>query len=153
MTVKSSATKPATVRAWVERNETIIGRRTGQRSRLVGAGLCDEHTLSSIAHGSQTMTVGAYTIRPLRESAYSALGPVLGAPGASKPQAFGPSDESAWKPGVSVPGFFSATTERLSGTSAAAPRVARWIAQGREPTEQTVITRRDWSINGGAVKP
>jgi hypothetical protein len=153
VTVKSSAAKSATVRAWVERNETIIGRRTGQRTRLVGAGLSDEHTLSSMAHGPQTMTVGAYTIRPLKESAYSALGPVLGAPATSKPQAFGPSDESPWMPGVAVPGFFSATAARLSGTSAAAPRVARWIAQGRDSTEETVITRRDDSIAGGAVKP
>lgn len=138
--VHSSASAPATtVHAWVERNETIIGRRYGQRTHFIANNIVtigDTHTLSSIAHGVSVHVVGAYTRSSKTQTADCARGPVIGREQPWKPDVMAPSNESQWLRGVRVPGFFSGSTTRLSGTSAAAPYYARLLADGDVSTQQ-----------------
>lgn len=139
VSVESALTAPIAVHAWVERNDTIIRRRSGQRTVFVdevapgecGGYLSDDSTLSSIANGEGTVCVGAFEIDRLRVADHSSNGPTLGGVQV-KPDMYGASDVSATLSGIACPGFFTGTRARLSGTSAAAPRVARWIAEGAD---------------------
>jgi hypothetical protein len=122
-----------TVHAWIERHEGIIDRRLGQRPHFVPAAdsattaarIVDTNTLSNISNGSKVTVVGGFVRSTRREAGDSSSGPVLGRESEHRPAWYAPSSESMWLRGVRVPGFFTGTTTRLSGTSAAAPRVAR----------------------------
>lgn len=131
--VHSTADVETPVHAWVERNETIIGRRYGQRTHFVANGsaeINDTHTLSSIAHGTNVHVVGAYTRSNKTQTADCARGPVIDREDPPKPDVMAPSNESQWLRGLRVPGFFSGSTRRLTGTSAAAPYYAHLLAEG-----------------------
>lgn len=146
ITVASSLATGITVHGWVERNDTVIRRRSRQRTVFLdsvptgtpGGWLSDESTLSSLAHGQKTDCVGAYEIHRRRVTDYSSRGPAL-RDTLPRPSLHGASDVSASLAGVAVPGFFSGQRTRLSGTSAAAPRVARWIAEGADPARLVTI--------------
>lgn len=123
----------AEVHAWVERNDVIVGRRAPQRSYFVDDAteyVGSQFTLGSIANGSNVAIVGAYRVADGTIAEYSGSGPTRGSTGRLGPDYFGPSDESAFLPGVQVPGFYSGSFTRMSGTSIAAPQIARWIADG-----------------------
>jgi len=142
ITVSSAARTPITVHGWVERNDTVIRRRSPQQTVFLdevpagepGGWLSDDSTLSSLAHGEHTDCVGAYEVQGPSVAPYSSRGPVLN-PERPRSLVHGASDTSASLPGIPVPGFYSGTRMRLSGTSAAAPRVARWIADGEHRTQ------------------
>lgn len=126
------------VHAWVERNDIIIGRPAPQQSRFVDDGsgyVNDDCTLSSVANGDNVVVVGAYRQADKRVTDYSANGPTRNGAARRGPDCYAPSDESASLRGLTVPGFFSGSWTRLSGTSVAAPVVTRWFAKGR-PSDQ-----------------
>jgi Subtilase family len=129
----SAASKATAVHAWVERNDLIVGRRRPQQAFFVDDPedryVRDEFTLSSIANGANVTVVGGYRIADETVADYSARGPTLGA-ARNGPDMLGPSEESATLPGLPVPGFYSGWTSRMSGTSVAAPHVARWLVRG-----------------------
>jgi len=177
-----SEKEPAPVHAWVERDDTIVGVQRPQRTHFVpdrppGSKddyVCDEVTLSTLANGKGTEHVGAYEIgafprsaeaydvRELRVTPYSGRGPVLCRPPPQPPplpsawpgiSKFGPGDFSRSLPGIGVPGFFTGTRSRLSGTSAAAARVARWIAEGATEEELNENVRPPHGHARGTVSP
>lgn len=135
LTVSSTMRTHRRIHGWVERNDVLIGGRRPQQSRFIGD-TDPESTLSSIANGECVTVVGASDRRLHRRSDYSSRGPTLGPSGVVKPDLYAESDESSATPGVLLPGFFSGSTMRLSGTSVAAPRVARWILEGSRSHEQ-----------------
>ena len=60
-----------------------------------------------------------------------------------QPNAFAPSDRNQWLPGLVVPGFFSGSFSTINGTSAAAPQIARALAEaadtgGKSPLQTPV---------------
>lgn len=122
------------VQAWVERDDIwVAGVRRPQSARLMSepdgrsGGLTDENTLSSIATGKRTFRVGALTGRhkeSLAVSAYSSQG----ANSEYGPQFSAPVDVGYDLPGMWVSGTQSGMILRATGTSLAAPQVARWIA-------------------------
>lgn len=138
--VETTRTDPLAVHAWIERNDTLVGTRAPQRTRFLRSHHEPERradeasTMSSLAHGDRVISAGGYVVKRQAAANYSGRGPAL-APGDPKPRPdyFGPSDSADSLPGVRVPGFFSGQWRRMSGTSAATPRVARWLAFERDP--------------------
>jgi hypothetical protein len=122
-----------TVHAWAERNDMVVRHRRTQQARFIedpdDAGhVNDGRTLSNAAGGGGVTVVGAVRQSDKVMAAYSgtdATRPSV------KPDYFAASDAGAAMPGVLIDGFYSGTTVRMSGTSVAAPWVARWIARGR----------------------
>ena len=143
----SSVDHEIVLEAWVERNDTVIEPRRAQQSHFIGndaldpdsEDVNDRSTLSSIANGQRPVVVGAYSVFPGEVTSYSANGPVLGQPDRTVPEIYGPSDWSSWRTGMRVTGFYSGSRSRLSGTSAAAPRVARWYAEGEPGCQETTV--------------
>jgi hypothetical protein len=140
ITVSVRSKDAAEIHAWVERNDVIVGRRTPQQAYFVDdatAYVSPTFTLGSIANGSKVVVVGAYRIADATVAEYSGRGPTRGTSRRLGPDYYGPSDESAFLPGVQVPGFYSGSFTRMSGTSIAAPQVAHWIASGM-PSDPTL---------------
>ena len=130
----------ATVHAWVERDDVIIGGRRPQRARFEqdsadGAGpsyITDSHTLASLAHAAGLAVAGATVLSSGAMARYSGQGPSrTDADGAAPtlPNWFAPSERSPSLRGLAVPGFFSGSRAVFNGTSAAAPQVARHLAE------------------------
>ena|GEM_PF-2742764 len=137
--VSSKSQRAADVHAWVERNDLIVGRRRPQQAFFVddpeSPYVDDRLTLSSIANGANVIVVGAYQMHDETVADYSAQGPTRGT-ARRGPDFLGPSDESAALKGVQVPGFYSGSMSRMSGTSVAAPHVARWLVTGSPADKQ-----------------
>src|SRR5690606_27407543 len=98
----------------------------------------DRCTYSSIENGANVTVVGAYRSADESNLPYSARGPTR-AETRPHPEYLGPSDESVGLAGVTVPGFFSGWTSRMSGTSVAAPHVTRWLVQGAPAAQRFEI--------------
>lgn len=144
ITVRSHGEASAEVHAWVQRNDVILPPRRAQRGHFLDDGsgyVRKEMTLGSIANGTGTVVAGAYRLSDRSVVDYSGKGPTRSAQGRRDVDAYGPSDIAPFQPGISVPGFYSGTEVRTSGTSIAAPRVARWVASGR-PNEQVIKSDR-----------
>jgi len=129
----------AVVHAWVERDDSVTGRRTGQQARFqslssTDASVNDDMTLSNLANADDVVAVGGYVESPNRVAAYSANGPRRGevGPALGKPGFYAVSDRSQWLPGVAVPGFYSGSHATINGTSAAAPQMARALMDETE---------------------
>jgi hypothetical protein len=98
-------------------------------------------SMNAIATGETTVVVGGFIAKEMKASKYSAGGPLLAA-GASKPARKGPhvvavSDDSVVHAGVLAAGTRSGSVVPINGTSVAAPRITRWIA------EQLALGRKD----------
>lgn len=140
------------VGAWIKRGDTPAGRRLkGRQSYFEATDYRreDEHgfpvmfdaseascdlrragTLSGIATGKETTVVGGYRRSDSRVASYSSIGPHANAQRVERaPSALAWSDESTALPGVRAAGTRSGSVVRISGTSAAAPHVTRWLAQ------------------------
>lgn len=141
------------VHAWIERDDRLVGVRRSQQARFVDDGsgsvpyvsdsikqplALDRYTINSIANGKQTFVVGSLTARSRLAHApgglfaevprYSSSGPGVGS------SRFGPefsavADTSFATNGLIFSGTFGGQTTRMSGTSIAAPRVARAFAE------------------------
>jgi hypothetical protein len=146
------------IHAWVQRNETAYGYPLrGRQSRfedlaykrfVFGAHVRDfdegnpdegnpstwikrRGTLSSIATGERTVVVGAYRRTDGRAATYSSTGPSLQETKRSGPDAAAVSEDSVACAGVLGASTRSGCLVALSGTSAAAPQVARSLARQR----------------------
>ena len=126
-----------TIHGWVERNDMVVHNRRNQQARFVEdpddpRHVNDDLTFSSAAGSKMAVVVGA--VRQSDGVMTDYCGIDLRDPEA-KPDWFAASDMSPAMPGVLVPGFYSGTTTRMSGTSVAAPRVARWLATAKREKE------------------
>lgn len=84
-------------------------------------------TANAFAHGTATWRVGGCFQRDGQAVPYSALA----GPDGARPvdgDAIAPTDRSRSVAGIAVPGFFGGSRLRVSGTSMAAPQVARALA-------------------------
>lgn len=94
--------------------------------RKIGGPLTHAGTLSGIATGGATDVAGAAQLdMPVRPSDYTSSGPT---PGRAAPDASAIADEGWAMRGVMAAGIGSGTVVGLSGTSVAAPQLARQIA-------------------------
>ena len=129
----TSNASPITVHGWVERNDIIVGSRAPQQSCFVNDDrdyVTSSMTLGSIANNDRLIVAGAYRVTDQAITDYSGRGPTRLPDTRAGPDYFGPADNSPFLPGMQIPGFFSGSYTRASGTSIAAPFVARWLAQG-----------------------
>lgn len=154
---------------WIRRDETLPGTRSGGRQAWFsnpdytrfgrfGAPLPVDPenatspvrragTLSGFATGASPVVVAAYTERDARLSAYSSAGPLAprGRPPTTPrdgPDLAAKGDDSHLLRGVIGAGSASGSWVRLSGTSVAAPRVARLAACN---IREWSGNARDWS--------
>ena len=142
--VHANVPKKTDVHAWIERDDIIIGEREPQQTRFEHDNstnrevsyITNDHTLASLANGDDVVVVGGYVERPRIEAPYSGKGPLRSKAGAKanpdRPNWFAPSDRSPSLRGMAVPGFFSGSHAAISGTSAAAPQVARTLAESQQ---------------------
>lgn len=135
--LRTAAPMSISVHGWIQRNDIIFEPRLPQQASFVDDGgvVCTTMTLGSIANGSNTTVVGGYRLQDASVVDYSGQGPTREDGERKGPDYYGPSDESAFLPGLNVPGFYSGSRVRVSGTSIAAPRVARWLADERPRDE------------------
>ncbi|WP_109481807.1 S8 family serine peptidase [Paraburkholderia sp. C35] len=161
------------IHAWVQRNETAYGfPMRGRQSRfddiaykrfVTGMHVRDFDdgseswitrgtTLNSIATGDRTVVVGAYRRTDGTAATYSSTGPTLAAKPRTGPDAAAISEDSPACAGVLGASTRSGTLLAITGTSAAAPQVARLVAcykvQGQAPFAVPLTTyphpARDW---------
>ncbi|MFZ4759500.1 MAG: hypothetical protein ACOYLX_15165 [Burkholderiaceae bacterium] len=144
------------VHAWIRRNDSPFGSRTGGRQswfedddyRVVDdEGRLEEHddpasstpirrstTLNGIATGRNVLVVGAQRGDLGAAAPYTAQGPVVpgaavGAPWRLGPDLLAPADRSVARPGVPAAGTRSGSVVFLNGSSVAAPSFARRMAE------------------------
>lgn len=129
VSVHNAHAEAVTVHAWVERNDIVGRRRRPQQARFV-ADPDDPHhvngsfSLSHCAHGDRVTVAGAVRQSDSRVTDYSGTGY---APSGRRPDFYAPGDLNASLNGVQVPGWHAGQWTRMSGTSIAAPWVARWM--------------------------
>jgi len=141
------------VEAWIERDDTVFGyARRGRQSyfdhpcykRFNAQGVVIEDDppdacpvqraglINAIGTGRETIVIGGVQGKERRVAAYSAGGPVTPAAGTTGhrigPDALSVSDDSRVHMGVLAAGSRSGSVVALSGTSFAAPRIAREVA-------------------------
>lgn len=152
--------------AWIQRDEPRSGARVPLQSYFESADGAAEidgiGALNSIATGKKTSVVGAARLDNDQPSAYSSRGTLKKA-GRRKVRdvnVFASADESASAFGLYTTGVLSDTVIRFSGTSAAAPVVARyWLNrngkvgyphpsdQQRVPKVPAVVIRPDGTVH------
>ena len=109
------------------RDQRLIGGQLGYDPLNTDALVRRSGTLSGFATGSKTIVVGGFTGSTSRMALYSATGPTNN-PDRVGPDASALSDASTVMHGVLSAGSASGSMLPLPGTSVAAPRVARWVA-------------------------
>ena len=171
----------ARVHAYVARSDPNMGVRTGaRRSHFVdhnwelnhsaaagckyrdgefdkaGSRIHRDGTLNGIAtaHDASVHVAGGYIISNGRKSPYSSAGPARHGPRIG-PDVVLPCDESYALGGIRAGGNRSGVVFRLTGTSAAAPQLARHIANPPIPTARDVPTStpEKHKRGGGDVDP
>ncbi|ACC74847.1 S8 family serine peptidase [Paraburkholderia phymatum] len=162
------------IHAWVQRNETAYGfPLRGRQSRFedprykrffggmhvrdsddnnTDSWISRRSTLNSIATGDATVVVGAYRRTDGTAAVYSSTGPSLRQTVRDGPDAAAISEDSPACAGVLGASTRSGSLVAMSGTSAAAPQVARLLACARVLGKAPVISphgmppfsARDW---------
>jgi Subtilase family len=123
--------RPVRVDAWVERDEQSYGNNPQQQARFVNVAgapvaIATENTLTNTAGGKYTFAVGSYYAFEQRIAEYSAedsKSSVNGVVGT-----YAPTDGAHMLRGVRVAGTRTGMWNRPSGTSMAAPQLARSLA-------------------------
>jgi len=161
--VKVATTAAMDVHAWIKRADTPRGRPAmGRQSyfddpaypRFDTGGRRVEndpstsesyvrrsHTLSGIATGSETIVVGAYRQSNGAVTAYSSKGPHLNPTRArNAPDTLAPAERSVVLHGLLAAGSRSGSSAAMNGTSAAAPRMTRWLATQWQSTGKAPAT-------------
>jgi len=141
------------VDAWIQRDDTAFGYPTrGRQSRFEDekyerfdepgrelevdnpqSYVKRDGTINPIATGRRTVVIGGIHYQDWRAAKNSAGGSVIRPPGRGAPNTDGPdamtiSDGSPAHYGILAAGSRSGSTVAMSGTSVAAPQIARWIA-------------------------
>lgn len=139
--IRHTHPSPLTVRAWVERNDLVGQTRRAQQARFIRDAADASHvtgneSLSHCAHGELVTVAGAVLDRTAQVTNYSGTG---WSSGGKRPDWYASGDSSKSVGGLLVPGWHAGEYHRMSGTSIAAPWVARWLAAGspsaaRRPT-------------------
>jgi hypothetical protein len=132
--IENRAASEISVNAWIRRNDPTFGS-AGRQARFSQdqSSISDDSTLSDIAHTPDPVfVVAGIQKRPEPSvsndpvvSSYSSQGPGIGAAARQGPTCCAPADESDVQGGLVVPGNLGVGTVRMSGTSVAAPKVAR----------------------------
>jgi hypothetical protein len=143
ITLHNCGAQQVDVDAWIQRDDRFAGAALGGRQsrfedrdyarfdplgrpqdedpKCVTASVRRSETLNPIATGRYPVVVGARTHAPVHASRYSAAS--VGKP----PQVNAVADLSAAHPGIRTLGTRGGPLVRASGTSLAAPQVARWL--------------------------
>ncbi len=143
------------VQAWIARDDRILGYPLRGRQSFFDADcyqrfdapgvpieddapppcvVARDGMINGIGTGVLSLVAGGYAHKDLRLAPYSAAGPITPTAGGAlnparrKPDAALVSDDSRVHVGVIAAGSRSGSRLALSGTSIAAPRLARWVA-------------------------
>lgn len=142
----------ATIDAWIQRDDTPFGYpRTSRQSYFrddvyelydsAGRPVESDNaspikrkgTISSLATGSEPVVVAGFRRSDWLAARYSASGPPIlparGQPNPEGPDVMAVSEDSAAHPGVLAAGTRSGACVAMSGTSVAAPQIARWLVE------------------------
>ena len=152
----------ADVDAWIQRDDTpygwpITGRQsrfddpeyerfhpagTYDRTKAAGSELADDNgpsyvkragSLNAIATGEHPVVIASFRKSDWTAAAYSSGGPIpLGQRTGFTPDAMAVGDDSPVCDGVLAAGTRSGSAVAMSGTSIAAPQIARWLATRME---------------------
>jgi hypothetical protein len=153
----SAKAKVSDIHAWIQRDDTAPGYPLrGRQSyfddpeycRFDNAGRAIEDdadpandsyvkrdgTLNAIATGARVIVAGAFRRSDLQAAKTSAAGPVIrppgrGAPNPDGPECMAPSEDTPALPTRLAAGSRSGSCAAMTGTSVAAPQVARWVAR------------------------
>ena len=169
-TSKTALRKP--VRAWIDRDDFNLGTMVrGRQSyfvdplydplRCLEAATDDvagsealvrrRGTLTGIATGSGAVVAAGYRLSDKKHVDYSSAGPTrAGAPG---PTCAAVTDQSRSLPGILAAGTRGGSVVRLIGTSAGAPQLARWIANGKPPPGPVPRPQADPQLEGEGLLP
>jgi len=174
---RAESREDAAIHLWIRRDETLPGTRSGGRQAWFSNPGYDRYdrfgvplatdpvdtdcpvrrqtTLSGFSGGASPIVVAAYSERDAQVSLYSASGPLAERDVPPLPDRAGPDltakgDDSYALRGVISAGSSSGSWTRLSGTSMAAPRVARHAADGICSAPGGA---RDWSVYAVAQSP
>jgi len=116
-------------------------------------------TLNGIANGmdGRVHVAGGYNLANGRKSPYPSAGPARGYPLAPRigPDYALPCDETYALQGIRAGGNRSGSVFRLTGTSAAAPQLARWVANSRipQPSNRPKTDKEKYKRGRGNLKP
>jgi hypothetical protein len=115
-------------------------QRRLRNGKAEGRHVTSAGTLNGIATGRHTSVAAGYRLSDGKVSPYSSSGPTAGRQG---PDWSYPADDSILRPGLRSSATRAGTSLRLSGTSIAAPQLARDIANGLgDPAPKTAIDPR-----------
>lgn len=125
--LENAGSRPVGCHAWIERDDMIGRQPRPQQTRFTADARAGSHfNLNSIAHGDRSVVVAGHVRSGGQPADYSSSGPGVGLRGG--PDASAVSDDGYASPGVAVAGTRSwFRSERMAGTSVAAPRIARWL--------------------------
>lgn len=119
--------------AWVERDDPARGSPAAAPFFLSQMDGDERHTLSSVASGGGVLRAGGFNLGTSLMAAYSALGP----PGSGLPEVLAACELDEASPHILASATRSGETMRMSGTSVAAPVLARRLfnalADGARP--------------------
>jgi hypothetical protein len=145
----------ATFDAWIQRDDTPYGypvrgrqsrfddRHYNYRHPITGRKLESDTsasyvkragTINAMATGRETVVIGGFHRKEWSAAPYSAAGPIIKPPGTLWPHRMGPeamsvSEDSVVHHGLLAAGTQSNSTVAMTGTSVAAPQIARWTAE------------------------
>lgn len=144
--LSSESSQDTDVHAWVERDDPLRGA-SDDWPRFIGAGVSEEGTINTLATGRHSLVAGALVHNNGTEAPYSAHGPRRGSPAVhAVPTALAAADESAARPGILAAAVRSGESHRMSGTSVAAPTLARLLFNEMMRSPQP-IGREAWSTD------
>lgn len=166
-----------TVDVWIRRDETLPGTRSGGRQAVfeddryrrfdrfgmplavdppdTDSQIRRSGTISGFACGETPIAVAAFTEKEAQVSSYSGSGPIAHRDlpplvNRDGPDITAKGDDSLVLRGVLSAGSRSGSWVRLSGTSMAAPRVARAASEG---IKDWTGSAREWSAHEAQLRP
>lgn len=155
--IENQGLKSCLVHAWSERDQPVrppwrdyprwLARPPSQAGKPFRVNPDQAGTLSSLATSEHVLVAGALVVATRKPADYSSLGPPRGGPRAQRalptPNVLAAADTSRQLPGVRAAAVQGGDTVRMSGTSVAAPTLARQLFNKLVDSPQT-IGRHDW---------
>jgi len=129
---------------WDQKYEEMRRKKDGMDAAdPAGSSVKREGTLNGIATGGQVHVAGGYRLSDGHVAHYSSSGPAVSPSMRVGPDWIYPTDESMALKGIQASGVRSGSVFRLTGTSTAAPQLAREIANRSLPTPPLALTIRE----------